>query len=234
MVIETFVQFMQKIMLFTSYVNNNSSFPKPLTQQEEQEYITKFQNGDEKAKEILIEHNLRLVAHIVKKYNSTEEADDLISVGSLGLIKAINTYKQGFGTQFSTYAARCIENEILMLLRVNKKHKNTINIEDVLCKDSEENEMNVIDLLYEDNEDVEKKYEDVVLSKKLDQLLQKHLTKREYQIIQMRYGLNNTPALTQREVAKKLQISRSYISRLEKKALETMKNCLDKSEYFEK
>jgi len=234
MVIETFVQFMQKVMLFTSYVNNNSSFPKPLTQQEEQEYITKFHNGDLKAKEILIEHNLRLVAHIVKKYSSTEEADDLISVGSLGLIKAINTYKQGLGTQFSTYAARCIENEILMLLRVNKKHKNTINIEDVLCKDSEENEMNVIDLLYEDNEDVEKKYEDIVLSKKLDSLLKKHLTKREYEIIQMRYGLNNSPALTQREVAKKLQISRSYISRLEKKALETMQFCLNKSDYFEK
>ena len=234
MVIETFVQFMQKVMLFTSYVNNNSSFPKPLTQQEEQEYIEKFQNGDLKAKEILIEHNLRLVAHIVKKYSSTEEADDLISVGSLGLIKAINTYKQGFGTQFSTYAARCIENEILMLLRVNKKHKNTVNIEDVLCKDSEENEMNVIDLLYEDNEDVEKKYENIVLSTKLNSLLNKYLTKREYQIISMRYGLNNTPALTQREVAKKLDISRSYISRLEKKALEVMREKLDKNDYFNK
>ena len=127
MVFENFVAFMQKVMFFTAYINNNSSFPKPLTQVEEQKYVEMFLEGDEKAKDVLIHHNLRLVAHIVKKYNQADEADDLISVGSLGLIKAINTYKPGFGTQFSTYAAKCIENEILMLLRVNKKHKSTVS-----------------------------------------------------------------------------------------------------------
>ena len=146
MIIETFMSFMQKVLMFSSYINNTSSFPKPLTRDEEVMYLERWQNGDEKAKEILIHHNLRLVVHIVKKYNQSEEADDLISVGSLGLIKAINTYKVGFGTQFSTYAARCIENEILMLIRANKKHKSNVNIEDVLGRDDEDNEITKINL----------------------------------------------------------------------------------------
>lgn len=226
MIVESFVAFMQKIMMFSGFINNNSSFPKPLTQKQEIEYLEKYHNGDLKAKEILINHNLRLVAHIVKKYSGTEEADDLISVGSLGLIKAINTYKPGFGTQLSTYAAKCIENEILMLLRVNKKHKNTISVEESLGVDSENNEINLLDIMYDEDENVEKSVENTILSQNLDKLLKTYLTKREYEIICLRYGLNNLPILTQREVAKKLNISRSYISRLEKKAIYILRDVL--------
>ncbi len=232
MIIESFINFMHKISMFTAYINNNSSFPKPLTQKEEAEYIKKFHEGDMRAKEILIHHNLRLVAHIVKKYNQTDETDDLISVGSFGLVKAINTYKQGLGTQFSTYAARCIENEILMLLRVNKKHKSTIGIEDLIVSDSYDNELSINDIIFDESSDVTKEVEDLVLSEKLDEILKKSLSEREYKIMTMRYGLKNQPVLTQREVAKKLNISRSYISRLEKKSLEELKNILNKSDYL--
>ncbi len=222
---------MQKIMFFTSYINNNSSFPKPLTQKQEREYLEKFEKGDEKAKEILIEHNLRLVAHVVKKYSQSEEADDLISVGSLGLIKAINTYRLSHGTQFSTYAARCIENEILMLIRANKKHKNTVSIEDVLGADDENNEITIGDLNYNEDENVEKIAENKYVAERLDKILKEVLSKREYEIMCLRYGLNGNPILPQREVAEKLNISRSYISRLEKKSLEILRAKIDKSTF---
>lgn len=230
MIFESYMAFLQKIMFFSSYVKNNSSFEKPLTSKEENMYLQKYKDGDMEAYKILIEHNLRLVAHIVKKYNGTDEADDLISVGSMGLIKAIKTFQLNHGTQFSTYAAKCIENEILMLLRVNKKHKNTISIEDALGTDSEDNELAVIDVMFE-SDDVEQRVHNSVVSEKLNAKLKKYLTKREYIIICLRYGLNGCPALTQREVASKLKISRSYISRLEKKALETMRDNIDKKEY---
>lgn len=232
MIFESFGAFLQKVMLFSAYINKNSSFPKPLTAEEEKGYLEKFQAGDMHAKDILIQHNLRLVAHIVKKYNGTEEADDLISAGSLGLIKAINTYQTGHGTQFSTYAARCIENEILMLLRVNKKHKNTVSIEEALCSDGEDNELSILDLAYEPENDLNDEVNKVMLCEALTEILKKYLTSREYQILSMRYGLNDTPALTQREVAKHLGISRSYISRIEKKALETLRKHLNKDDYM--
>ena len=231
MIVESFVAFMQKIMLFSSYINNNSSFPKPLTKAEEQAYLEAFKSGDERAKEILIHHNLRLVAHVVKKYSQADEADDLISVGSLGLIKAINTYKFGHGTQFSTYAARCIENEILMLIRANKKHKSNISVEDILGKDDDGNEITIGDLSYDDNSNIELIAEQKNISEKLDVVLCRYLNKREYQIICMRYGLMGSPSLPQREVAVKLGISRSYISRLEKKAIEIVRKYIDPKEY---
>lgn len=231
MIFESYVTFIQKIMLFSSYVKNNSTFAKPLTSKEENMYLQKYHEGDQNAYKILIEHNLRLVAHIVKKYNGADEADDLISVGSLGLIKAIKTFKLNHGTQFSTYAAKCIENEILMLLRVNKKHKNTISIEEALGTDSEDNELALIDIMF-DSDDVENKVNNSVISEKLNKKLKSVLTKREYVIICLRYGLNGLPALTQREVANKLKISRSYISRLEKKALYSMRENISKSEYY--
>lgn len=231
MIVESFMMFLQKILFFSSYIKNSSSFPKPLTQEEEKEYLEKFENGDEKAKDILIQHNLRLVAHVVKKYNQADEADDLISVGSLGLIKAINSYKLNHGTQFSTYAAKCIENEILMLIRANKKHKNNVSIEDVLGSDEEENEIKLGDLSFDENDNVENLVEQKITSQDLDIVLKKYLSKREYQIICMRYGLLGGPMLTQREVAKQLNISRSYISRLEKKSLEILRKVLNKKDF---
>jgi RNA polymerase sporulation-specific sigma factor len=231
MIIESLSLFLRKIMFFTAYVNNTSSFPKPLNSKEEAEYLEKFQNGDMKAKEILIHHNLRLVAHIVKKYSGTEEADDLISAGSLGLIKAINTYKLGHNTQFSTYAARCIENEILMLLRVNKKHKGNISIEEALGTDMDDNEMSIIDLIESPDADVEVLANNMIISNKLEKILKSSLSKREYTIMSLRYGLNGNPALTQREVSKYLNISRSYVSRLEKKSIETLQKIVKKEDY---
>ncbi len=231
MIVESIVSFMQKVMFFSSYVKKTSCFPQPLTSAQEAEYIIKMKDGDKQAKDILINHNLRLVAHIVKKYSLADEADDLISVGSIGLIKAINSYIPNIGTQFSTYAAKCIENEILMLLRVNKKNKNTISIEDSLVEDSENNDITLLDLCFADD-GTEKDVQSNIASEKLNIELKKYLTQREYDIVCMRYGLNNVPMLTQREVAQKLGISRSYISRLEKKALETMKGVLPKDEYL--
>ena len=229
------LEFLKKLFkdfyIFTAAYSNNV-FPDPLSKEEEEECVNKAKMGDNEARNMLIEHNLRLVAHIVKKYSQAEEADDLISVGSLGLIKAINSYKEGLGTQFSTYAAKCIENEILMLLRVNKKHKNDCSIDDILSSDEESNSITVMDLAFEENNDVSKSVEDIVLNEKLYKILDKNLSKRELQIITMRYGLKNTPALTQREVASKLGISRSYISRLEKKALKTLNGIMRKSDFL--
>lgn len=219
-------------MFFTAYVNKTSSFPKPLTAEQEAVYLKKFhENNDTNAKDILIHHNLRLVAHIVKKYGGTEEADDLISAGSLGLIKAINTYQLGHNTQFSTYAARCIENEILMLLRVNKKHKNCVSIEDTLLNDIDDNEITVLDIVEAPDSDVDALVGSMLIGKKLEEVLTKNLSKREYTIMSMRYGLNGSSALTQREVATKLNISRSYVSRLEKKSLEILQQVVKKEDY---
>ena len=231
MVIETFMAFLQKVMFFSSYINNTSSFPRPLTKEEEKEYLEKSMDGDLGARDKLIHHNLRLVVHVVKKYNQSEEADDLISVGSLGLIKAINSYKLGHNTQFSTYAARCIENEILMLIRANKKHKNNLNVEDVLGKDDEGNEITVGDLSCDEDVDLSAIVEERSNAEKLNIILKKVLNKREYEIMTMRYGLNNTPVLPQRVVAKKLGISRSYISRLEKKAMSELRKVINKKDF---
>lgn len=232
MIFESFSMFLKKVMFFTAYVNNASSFPKPLNSKQEAEYLKKFHSGDMEAKNILIHHNLRLVAHIVKKYSGSEEADDLISAGSLGLIKAINTYKDGFNTQFSTYASRCIENEILMLLRVNKKHKTNISIEETLGGDGDDNEMSIIDVIELPDCDIESQATDMVISKKLGDVLKENLTEREYTIMNLRYGLNGNPALTQREVSKQLNISRSYVSRLEKKSIETLQDVIKKEDYM--
>ena len=221
MIIENFITFMNKIMLFSGYVNRVSQFPKPLTPQEEQKLLDEFHAGSEKAKEKLINHNLRLVAHIVKKYSGSGEAEDMISAGSIGLIKAINTFNIDKNTQLSTYAARCIENEILMLLRMNKKHTQNLSLSDCLGSDKDGNEIVLEDILYNDDENMVA-LEKQAINNKLYECLKKALTKREYDIIVMRYGLFNTKPLTQLEIAKKLGISRSYISRIESKAIKEM------------
>lgn len=225
---------MNKIMLFSSYVDNVSQFPKPLSREEEKEQIEKYHAGDQKAKEILISHNLRLVAHIVKKYsNSSKDADDLISVGAIGLIKAINSFSTEKGTQLSTYAARCIENEILMLFRVNKKHQGTVSLEETLSVDKDGSDVTLSDVISDTEPDIMEQVESNILTERLINLIEKALTQREYRILVLRYGIGGTVAYTQREVAKKLGISRSYISRLEKKALETIKKKIEESKMFE-
>lgn len=224
MIIEGFVSFMNKIMLFSSYINNTYGFPKPLSAEQEKEQLEKYWAGDEKAKEILINHNLRLVAHIVKKYsNSNYEAEDMISVGTIGLIKAINTYSSEKGTQLSTYSARCIENEILMMLRAGKKHKGVASLNEQLGVDKDGNEICLIDVVGSDENQIINNVENHILLQDMLELIKKSLPKREYDIIKMRYGLNGEAPLTQREVAEKLNISRSYISRLEKKVIDFLR-----------
>jgi len=232
MIFESFMSFMNKIMLFSAYVNNASNFPKPLSEEEEKECFQKFWKGDNQAKDRLVTHNLRLVAHVVKKYNQSAEADDLISVGSVGLIKAVNTFRYDKNTQFATYAAKCIENEILMLLRVNKKHQQVLSLSECLGKDKDGNEVSIMDIIPDEDEDVAKNVENSIFTEKLLKVIKSSLSNREYQIICYRYGLNGKPLLTQREIAKKLDISRSYISRLEKKAIDIMKDTAQK-EIFE-
>lgn len=219
-------------MLFSGYINKASCFPKPLTSEEEQEYLQRYKNGDQKARDVLINHNLRLVSHIVKKYSNAGEADDLISAGSIGLIKAINTYSCDKKTQLSTYAARCIENEILMLIRVNKKHKNILSLSESLGCDKDGNEISLMDIIPNTEVDVIEEVENNIITSHLLDLIKEKLTKREYEIICLRYGLNGVPALTQREVAERLGISRSYISRLESKALEEIRQCAEQHKLF--
>ena len=211
-------------MLFSSYVDHASSFPKTLTPEEERYYLERLKQGDMEAKSILVSHNLRLVAHIVKKYsNSSKDADDLISVGAIGLIKAINSYSLDKGAQLSTYAARCIENEILMLFRANKKHQGNISLEETIGTEKDGNEIMLGDVICDLDTDVLEMVESNILTEKLINIIKNSLSEREYKILCMRYGIGGQIAYTQREVAKKLGISRSYISRLEKKALETVR-----------
>lgn len=233
MIFENFIMFMNKILMFSSYINNAQGFPKPLSAEEEKLCFEKFKKGDKAAKDKLINHNLRLVAHIVKKYSGAGEADDLISVGSIGLIKAINSFEYGKGTQLSTYAARCIENEILMLLRLNKKHKKVFSLEESLGQDKDGNDIELADVIPSQEEEVFSVVENNILNERIVAIIEKKLTEREAKIIKLRYGINGKPALTQREVAQKLGISRSYISRLETKALEIIKNEMEKNNFFE-
>lgn len=219
MIIESFISFMNKIMLFSSYVDTTSSFPSTLTPQQEREYFAKYKAGDQHAKTVLVSHNLRLVAHIVKKYsNSQKDADDLISVGAIGLIKAIETYSLDKGTQLSTYAARCIENEILMLFRTTKKQKNIISLDEKIGTEKDGNEVVLGDVLSE-NVDLIDEIDTNIITEDILKLIKDVLTPREYQILVLRYGIGGRVAYTQREVAQKLGISRSYISRIEKKAI---------------
>ncbi|MBR3808499.1 MAG: RNA polymerase sporulation sigma factor SigK [Lachnospiraceae bacterium] len=199
------------------------TFQKPLSSREEVYYIQLMKNGGEeakKAREILIEHNLRLVAHIAKKYQSTEdELDDLISIGTIGLIKAVNSYDDTKGSRLGTYAARCIDNELLMMLRGKKKISREVSIYEPIGVDREGNEINLLDVIESEQTDVVEKMTLTEHLKVLKQLFDKLLSEREKEIISMRYGLFGEQEITQREIGKKLGISRSYVSRIEKKAL---------------
>lgn len=204
------------LALLVSYVANNS-FPKPLTEEEEGTYLQMALAGDESAKKVLVERNLRLVAHIIKKYDS-DDFDDLVSIGTIGLIKAINTYNPERATRLATYASRCIENEILMYYRSRKKLRSEFSIYEPIGTDKEGNELSFIDILGTDPEtvidEVSERFESDRLWNKLA-----NLSKQEKRVLIMRYGLKDGLSFTQREIAKKMGISRSYVSRIEKKAI---------------
>ena len=222
-----------KIIFFTGAIGSKNSFFKPLGKEEEERYLVLAEKGDKEAKDVLVKHNMRLVAHIAKKYTGTAEQDDLISVGSIGLIKAIATYKTGIGTTFATYSARCIENEILMLIRSNKKHKNTVSLTDPVGTDKDGNELTLMDLLFEKEDCV---FEDVERTLQRDKLLlqmQRILTHREFSVLCLRYALKGGIPLAQREVATAMQISRSYISRIEKHAIEKLRCKLRAEDFFD-
>ena len=204
--------------IFTAAYSNNS-FPDPLTKEEEELYVEKSNFGDKDARSKLIEHNLRLVAHIVKKYDSkNEDTDDLISIGTIGLIKGVDSYSKKKNTRLTTYAARCIENEILMYFRNNKKRSKDISINDSVGFDKEGNEITILDILKTPAPDyaLDIQKEDNISDLKIYFNV---LTDREKEIITWRYGLDNNDEITQKEIAKKLGISRSYVSRIEKRAL---------------
>ncbi|KYC63230.1 RNA polymerase sporulation sigma factor SigK [Bacillus coagulans] len=218
----TAVSYMMKELVFlVSYVKNNA-FPQPLSASEERKYLKRMAEGDADARNILIEHNLRLVAHIVKKFENTgEDTEDLISIGTIGLIKAIESYSEGKGTKLATYAARCIENEILMHLRALKKTKKDVSLHDPIGQDKEGNGISLIDVLQSEAEDV---FDTIQLNMELEKVKQFFdiLDEREKQVIIGRFGLNLEKKKTQREIAKELGISRSYVSRIEKRALMKM------------
>lgn len=200
------------------FVGATDKLPPPLSKEEELKYLVLAKSGDNYAKDKLIEHNLRLVAHIVKKYESKGNTDDLISIGTIGLIKGIDSYRPQKKVKLTTYAAKCAENEILMYFRSNKKYNNNISLNDVIGHDKDGGDITLIDVLKEETESPIKtiEYNDNIAH------LSKYLTvlnKRELEIIKMRYGLLNTSEKTQKEIAKKLGISRSYVSRIEKRAL---------------
>lgn len=205
------------------------SFPKPLSTNEETEYLKLCKRGDKLARDVLIERNLRLVAHIVKKYASCDkETDDLISIGTIGLIKAIDTFDVEKGIRLATYASRCIDNELLMMLRSGKKQAKEVYLYEPIGSDREGNEINLLDIIECTDTDIVETtwFEGNV--RKLYVLINEVLSEREKEIIYMRYGLGNTDEITQREIATKLNISRSYVSRIEKKALKKLKESFDK------
>lgn len=208
------------------FVGATDKLPPPLSKEEELEYLIKAQSGDDYARDKLIEHNLRLVVFLAKKYeNTTYDIEDLVSIGSIGLIKGINTYKIDKNIKLATYASRCISNEILMFLRKNKKRRTEISLEDALNYDNEGNELHLEDILGTDIELVPNEYEKQInkeiLTKEIDTL-----NERDKQIMTLRYGLNNTKEYTQKEVAEMLGISQSYISRIEKKVIRKLKQVM--------
>jgi RNA polymerase sporulation-specific sigma factor len=205
------------------FIGSTDKLPPPLTKEEEVFYVTKASEGDEYARSKLIEHNLRLVVFLSKKYENTGvDLEDLVSIGTIGLIKGVNTYKLDKNIKLATYASRCIDNEILMFLRKNKKRKTEISLEDSLSYDSEGNELRLEDILGTDEDIVTRGIEEESEKKLLNGEIRK-LNKRDKQIMTLRYGLNNHKELTQKEVADILGISQSYISRIEKKIIKRLK-----------
>lgn len=217
--IGSLLSIMSNIFIFTGYIVGNNSFPVPLSSSEEKKYLSDFKAGDMEAKNILIERNLRLVVHIAKKFSSIKEVEDLISVGTIGLIKGIESFDYTKGTKLATYASRCIENEILMLIRNSKKNRNEVFLQEPIGTDKEGNEITLIDILNSGEDTIVDIVEQKLSIKKMYSKLNDILNEKEQIIIKLRYGLIDGKIKTQKEIAKKLNISRSYVSRIEKKAL---------------
>ncbi len=208
------------LVLLTSYVSIGNSFPQPLSEEEEAQCLALFEKGDLSAKNLLVEHNLRLVAHIAKKYNSAGcSPDDLISIGTIGLIKAVNTYNRKKEVRLATYAAKCIENEILMHLRMSKKCRAEVSLNDPIGIDKDGNEISFNDILGSDVDDIIEGLDTKIKINQMYKAIKELLSQREQIVIIKRFGLDGGPCQTQREVACQLGISRSYVSRIEKKAI---------------
>ena len=224
--LESALLLLMKSVLLMLRIAPGESFPKPLSREEEREALERWMNGDLEARNQLVEHNLRLVAHIVKKYGQKEDADDLISIGSIGLIKGINTYKPDKGVRLATYASRCIENEILMHFRSLKKTAGDVSLSEALDADGEGNGLMLMDVVASD-EDLAERIGSLELCRDLRACLESALDAREAQIIRLRYGLDGRKPLTQLETAGRCGISRSYVSRIEKRALEKLRAALE-------
>lgn len=222
----TFMLLVSSALLMLRLGDNASSFPRPLKQKEEQEYIQRAIQGDLEARNILIEHNLRLVMHIIKKYyTSSADAEDLVSIGTIGLIKGVSTYRPDKGVRLATYASKCIENEILMHFRGQKKSAGDVSLSDALDTDGEGEGLALLDTIACD-QDMLEELSRREATEQVRQAVDTVLEGREAEVIRLRYGLNGQPPLPQREVAARIGISRSYVSRIEKKALEKLKGRL--------
>ena len=231
MVETAFILLMNSILLMLR-IAPGDSFPKPLSRAEEQEYLARWAQGDVEARNLLVEHNLRLVAHIMKKYYAqTDDVDDLISIGTIGLIKGVNTYKPDKGVRLATYASRCIENEILMHFRSRKKSAGDVSLSDALDVDGDGNGLSIMDVVAQED-DMAERIGNAELCQELLQSIETSLTKREAKIIRLRYGLDGAAPMTQKETAQLCGISRSYVSRIEKKALEKLRLSLGESGCF--
>jgi RNA polymerase sporulation-specific sigma factor len=214
----------KQIIFLISYISGNNSFPKPLSSEDEQKYFKLYKGGSLEARNALIEHNLRLVAHIAKKYLSTvKDSEDLISIGTIGLMKGIESFDPKKSSKLSTYVSRCIENEILMLIRVNKKMQGDVSLNGSIGTDKEGNQITLLNIIGTDDNEIFDSINSKIQVKSLHEKILSELDDREKKVLMLRYGLNDSDALTQREVAKKLNISRSYVSRIEKKAIEKLK-----------
>lgn len=227
MIAELLMRTLSNLFFFALHLSGTNSFPPPLSAKRERECLEAMKKGDINAKNELIEHNLRLVAHIIKKYYSNSvQQDDLISIGTIGLIKAVNTFDTSKGTRLATYAARCIENEILMQFRAQKKSAQDISVNEPIDTDSEGNPLTLMDIISTEDEIVEDIYKMTML-KRLSKEIERIENPREKSIIMMRYGLDGTKPMTQLEVSKKLNISRSYVSRIEKKTLKDLRKRME-------
>lgn len=215
-----FLAFCKTAIFVLGYISSGSLFPEPLSPEEETEYLQRYMEGDEDARNILIERNLRLVAHICKKYNIPNvDNDDLISIGTIGLIKGINTFNTNKGVRLATYASRCIENEVLMHLRSIKKLGAEVYLNEPIGKDKDDNEISLIDILENDEKNIEDEIDLKIKTKKLYERMKDILKGREKTIIELRFGLGGTKPKTQNQIAEMMGISRSYVSRIEKKAI---------------